>query len=657
MTPAEMAALQKQYHSLHFRRKYTYTGSDLGVICSPEQTKFTLWSPLAGSVTLILYPDGDTSPESGRFPMEQKEGGIWQQSFPYCLHGTYYAYEIDHGEGPVLSGDPYAKACGCNSRRCMVVDLKKTNPLNWAMDQAPRRESEDIIWETHIKEFSYQPEGGFPQSFRGKYLAFTCGKTGLNGNPALPTGIPYLKKLGVNTLQIMPFYDYGSVDEEDPEAFNWGYDPMYYNIPEGSYSTDPHHGEVRILQCKQMIQSLHRSGFRVIMDVVYNHTYQMDSPMSRTVPGYYYRHDPEGHASNGSYCGNDIASERPMVTKFILDSVLYWAREYHVDGFRFDLMGLLDVKLMNRIQLALDTEFGQGEKLIYGEPWSAATTFMEKKAVPASKQNACLLNPRIAMFSDNTRDSIKGHVFFSAQPGFAGGAPNLETSILNGARAWVGKLPGIRSPAQIITYLSCHDNLTLYDKLKASSPAGRDLMALNRLAAAICLTSQGHILMLSGEEFARTKEGNDNSYNAPISLNRLDWTRAYENSALVEYYRGLISIRKYSPGLWDKTPQAQDRFYCTWQEVGAAGYYLDNRGPDGDGTLCVIYNANPESITHDLLPGDWELWADGENSFLWKEDRMLRGTITVPGCSAMILSQDGIRKEFREQLDPDKEKG
>ena len=642
MTSQEMAELQKYYRSLKFKRKYTYEGNDLGVYCRGRQSDFALWAPIARKVTLILYADGDTGPELRRIPMKKTEHGVWRYREHQNLHGTYYLYEIDQGWDTFLSGDPYAAACGADSRRCMAVDLRQTNPLGWTQDRGPEPENESIIWETHVKEFSQDPSGGFPEAMRGKYLAFTCPDTSLYGEGLYPTGLAHLKQLGVNTLQIMPFFDYGSVREDDPSQFNWGYDPMYYNIPEGSYSSDAHHGEVRIRQCKQMIQSLHRNGFRVVMDVVYNHSYAIDSPMNRTVPGYYYRHDPEGHACNGSYCGNDIASERPMVSHFILNSVLYWAEEYHIDGFRFDLMGLLDVKLMNRIQLELDRKFGRGEKFIYGEPWAATNTCLEKKAVQALKQNAPLFNPRIAMFCDNTRDAIKGNVFFSAQPGFVGGAPNMEHSILNAARAWVDSIPGICSPGQMITYVSCHDNLTLYDKLKQSSPEGRDLLALNRLAAAIYLSCQGHILMLSGEEFARTKNGNDNSYNAPVEVNALHWERILQYQTLTEYYKGLIAIRKRSPGLWDKSPQASDRFYFAWESPGAVGYYLDNRGPGGDGTLCVIYNASEQPLTHELLPGTWELWADGESSFRWKEHRFLSGNITVAPCSAMILSQDGM---------------
>ena len=642
MTPQDMADLQKYYRSLRFRRKFTYPGSDLGVLCREDSTSFALWAPIARAVNLVLYPDGDSLRPFKIIAMEEDEYGVWRHRENRSLHGTYYEYRVDNGQGLIPTGDPYARACGCNSRRCMAVDLNLCKPRNWDLDQAPPRPPEDIIWEMHIKEFSWQQAGGFPEAFQGKYLALTCPHTSLNQDGIHPTGLAYLKALGINTVQIMPFFDYGSVDERDDSQFNWGYDPMYYNVPEGSYATDPHRGEVRIKECRQMIQSLHTQGFRVIMDVVYNHTYHSDSPMNRTVPGYYYRFDGEGHPTNGSYCGNDIASERPMVSRFILDSVLYWAEQYHVDGFRFDLMGLLDVSLMNEIQKALDDRYGPGEKLIYGEPWAAGATGMEKKSLPALKSNAPHLNKSIAMFCDNTRDTVKGHVFFSAQPGFIGGAPNVESGILNAARAWCGQIPGITAPSQIISYLSCHDNLTLYDKLKVSSPPDRDLFALNRLAAAINFTCQGHVFLLSGEEFARTKEGNDNSYNAPIELNQLDWQRAWDQTSLREYYRGLIAIRKYSPGLCDKTPEARNRFYSQWTRPGAAGYYLDNRGPEGDGSLCVIYNAGTQPLSHTLLPGSWEIWADGENSFRWKENTSVSGTITVPPLSAMILSQDGI---------------
>lgn len=638
LTCEEMAQLQTIYRSARFRRKYTYDRNDLGARCREGQTEFALWSPLAKSARTVLYEDGECPEPITWVPMVRTRQGVWRCSVTGNLHGVYYEYEIDHGKGPVPAGDPYARACGCNSGRSMVVDLRKTDPEGWDLDRAPEKAAEDIIWETHIKEFSWDPSGGFPEVLRGTYLAFTCPDTTLHGDGIHKTGLGYLKDLGVTAVELMPMFDYGSVDEADPQAFNWGYDPVYYNIPEGSYATDPHHGEIRIRQCKQMIKALHDQGFRVIMDVVYNHTQSLDSPFHRTVPGYYYRHDREGHASNGSLCGNEIASERPMCANFICSSVLYWAEEYHIDGFRFDLMGLLDVRLMNRIQTALDRKYGPGEKLLFGEPWAGGPPSMEKGAVPANKQNIGQLHPKIAMFSDNTRDGIRGNIFFSAQPGFVGGACNLEHTILGALQGWSGRLPGVKAPSQIISYVSCHDNLTLYDKLLAANPENREVMAMYRLAAAIYLTCQGHLFLLSGEEFGRTKGGNDNSYNAPIALNRLDWALTEKNRDLVDYYRGLIALRKLSPGLCDKT--TTDRILSHWTEPHVLGAYRDNSCHGRKGILCTIYNAGTTPVTHSLCPGTWQLCADGENSFLWQQDRFVSGSVTVPPVSAMILRKE-----------------
>lgn len=321
-------------------------------------------------------------------------------------------------------------------------------------------------------------------------------------------------------------------------------------MPQGSYSTDAVHGEVRIRELKELIQSLHEQGFRVIMDVVYNHTYSLDSNLQKTVPWYYYRQNEDGTPSNGSACGNDVASERPMCGKYILDSVLYWAEEYHMDGFRFDLMGLLDVGLMNRIQEELDKRYGVGEKVIYGEPWAADVTPINEGSIQALKSNIQLLNKNIGIFCDSTRDAVKGHVFEEEIPGFVNGGENLEENILNSVSAWCDENNDFQAqaPSQILSYVSAHDNLTLWDKLVKTIPTG-DLLRANKLAAAIYFTCQGRIFLLSGEEFARTKEGLENSYNASIEINRIDWNRAYERTDLREYYKGLIALRKQLPAL------------------------------------------------------------------------------------------------------------
>ena len=587
-------------------------GTALGARCTPDKTCFSLWSPLARSVRLNL--------EAREIPMERDAFGVWSAEVPGDLHGASYSYTLDHGDGPVESGDPYARACGCSSRRCMAVDLRRTDPPGWDRDQTPALPSEAVIYELHVKEFSWQEAGGF--SFRGKYKAFTEAHTTLHNDGIHPTGLDYLRELGVTHIQLMPVFDYGSVDDTDPEAFNWGYDPLYYNIPEGSYSTDPHHGEVRIREFKEMVQSLHAHGFRVIMDVVYNHTYSLDSPFNHVVPWYYYRTDAQGQPSNGSACGNDFASEMPMAGRFILESVLYWAEEYHIDGFRFDLMGLLDVGLMNRIRSALDERFGPGEKLMFGEPWAAAETAMLPGHLQALKENISLLDAHIGMFSDDIRDSVRGHVFDSRIKGFVTGGEDTEENILDCAAC---RLPGHPLPSQIVSYVSAHDNHTLWDKLGQSFPEEETRLAANRLAAAIYMTCPGHLFLLSGEEFARTKDGHDNTYNESIALNRLDWERAWEFASLRDYYRGLIALRKRCPGLCNKTPG--ERISHAILQPGAVGFCVDN--------LCIFFNRNETPVEFPLPEGSWQVLADGESSF--PSPVILTERAEAPPLSALIL--------------------
>ncbi|MDE6128110.1 MAG: type I pullulanase, partial [Lachnospiraceae bacterium] len=343
-------------------------------------------------------------------------------------------------------------------------DLKRTDPEGFSEDKAPAAEKEQIIYELHIKDFSYDAESGIPEAYRGKYKAFTV--RGTNGN--YPTCMEYLKELGVTHVHLLPFFDYGSVDEAGGDGqYNWGYDPLNYNVPEGSYATDVSDGAVRIRECKEMVQALHENGIRVVMDVVYNHTYSEDSWMQRMVPGYYYRHEEDGSLSDGSACGNDIAAGRAMVDNYIADSVMYWAKEYHIDGFRFDLMGLLTVELMNRIRRELNEEFGEGEKLLYGEPWRADASPMEDGTSAALKENTESLDEGIGIFSDDTRDVIKGHVFDEKEPGFVNGGSGLEALLLFAVTGWRdgGACFMPKSCAQIINYVSAHDNFTLWDKL------------------------------------------------------------------------------------------------------------------------------------------------------------------------------------------------
>ena len=397
-----------------FDEEYAYDGKDLGAVCTPEGTDFRLWAPFAEKVELCLY--GSENREEStlqRLEMKPEKRGVWHRRIPGDLHGRYYDYCIVTGGEALYTADPYAVGCGCNGYPSMVVDLRRTDPEGFDRDHAPERDVENIIYELHIKDFSYDPDSGVPEACRGKYKAFTAQPDGNAEGREFAPGVAYLKELGITHVHLLPFFDYGFLDEDgDGRQFNWGYDPVNYNIPEGSYATDAHDGTVRIRECKEMIRALHQAGIRVIMDVVYNHTHDADSWLERTAPGYYCRRWEDGTLANGSACGSDMAVGRKMVDNYIADSVMYWAREYHLDGFRFDLMGLLTVELMNRIRRELDQEFGKGEKLLYGEPWRADDSPMESGTHAALKENVQYLDEGIAVFSDDTRDAIKGHVFY-----------------------------------------------------------------------------------------------------------------------------------------------------------------------------------------------------------------------------------------------------
>lgn len=635
--------LKRLYNTSEFKENYIDTERKQGAVCTEEGTSFLLWSPLSEKAELRFYKEGEGGSSFFQAEMKKEDKGMWSYETAENLHGVYYDFcTITEGEEAVF-GDPYAKACGVNGKRSMAVDLKETDPQGWKEDKSPEKQEETVIYELHVKEFSWDEAGGFSKENRGKYLAFTEEHTTLNNDGVHPTGLDYLKKLGITHVQIMPAYDYGSVDEKNDEEFNWGYDPVNYNVPEGSYASDPYHGEVRIREFKEMIQSLHKNGFRVIMDVVYNHMYDLDSNLNKAVPWYYFRTYENGEISNGSACGNDVASEREMCGQYILESVLYWVEEYHIDGFRFDLMGLLDTELMNRIRKALDEKYGRGEILLFGEPWAADATASEGDSVMALKKNISHLDKYVGMFCDDTRDAIKGHVFEGEIPGFVNGAENMEEKILNSVKAWCTKDTGIKAPSQVITYVSAHDNWTLWDKLSITTPDEERRMMENKLAAAIYMTCQGHLFFLSGEEFARTKDGQENTFKSPISLNRLDWNRAYEYEELRTFYEGLIALRKQLPGLCDKSETAGKRIYGSWKKPGIAGFFVENK-KEGEHTawetLYIIYNATEEEVETALPKGEWEVLLEKEDSFAWKKQKKAERAKAAP-LSALVLGRRG----------------
>ena len=635
------------FDSPEFQKEF-HCEEPLGAFLSPSGTVFRLWAPTAQSVTLHLYTEGNGVPAFETLPLTQGEKGLWTYETPHNLDGIYYDFTVTVDGVSRQTADPYAKACGVNGARSMVLDLSRTNPQDWDTDAPPSPGPERIIYELHVKDFSWDDAGGFPEHDRGRYTALCRQGTTLNHNGLHPTGIDYIKRLGVTHIQLMPIYDYGSVDESRPEAqYNWGYDPANYNVPEGSYSSDPYHGEVRIRELKEAILSLHRNGFRVIMDVVYNHTYALDSWLWRTVPWYHYRQNQDGSASNGSGCGNELASERSMCAKYILDSVLYWAEEYHIDGFRFDLMGLLDVELMNRIQAALDERYGAGEKLIYGEPWGAAGSAVRPGTALASKDQMKNLSPRIGAFCDNTRDAVKGNVMDAHSSGFVNGGFFSADYLLHCVAGWsLGPYDPFLSPAQNITYLSCHDDWTLWDKLVYTLSPRKNFLArspkimrANRLAAAINFFCQGSPFLLAGEEFGRTKGGIKNSYCSPPHVNQLDWNRAWENHRLVTYYRGLIALRKKLPCLQDKTSKFADQILSAADIApGCARIAFTGEGSKWSKILLMV-NAGKTSQEVILPDGYWQILCDDSSSFRWRSFDVLSKTAVLPGVSALVLGR------------------
>ena len=633
----EARELKDYYLTKEFEDKYNYEGS-LGAEVCERGTVIRLWSPIAESVDLRLYDNGSTGEAETIIPMKLCDRGVWEYAVNENLSGKYYDFALKIKGKVRISADPYAKACGVNGKRSMIIDLNTTNPNGWEEDKAPTKGAEDIIYELHVKEFSYDENAGFPENVRGKYKAFTVDNTTLRNEGKLPTGLNYIKELGVSHIQLLPVYDFASVDEAGGEdGFNWGYDPLNYNVPEGSYASDAARGEVRIREFKEMIQAIHSKGLRVIMDVVYNHTFSLDNALQNSMPYYHYRLDAKGELSDGSACGNDIASEMPMTEKYIIDSVLYWCEEYHIDGFRFDLMGLLTVDLMNKAQKALDETYGRGEKLIYGEPWTAAKTHMEKGAKGAVKDNVNLLDENIGIFSDDIRDSIKGHVFYEEVAGFVNGNLKQTDKIEEGLTSF-----GL-SPNHIISYVSCHDNHTLWDKLTITTGDEAERRKQNKLSAAIYMSCQGRVFIYSGEEYLRTKNGEHNTFNMPIGLNKMDWELTEKNKDMVSFYKELIGLRKEMTGLCDKSKTAKDNITTFVKEEGLLGVKVANKETSLVKPVykeaLIIFNANKEEKTITLPEGKYKLLINTVKKNNERDDILVSDKIKINGITALFLGK------------------
>ena len=624
-TPAQWKTL---FENVPFHRENYYTGP-LGPDHTPGGTCLRLWAPTAEAVTVTLYHKGDGGAVLGTEPLVRGAHGVWSVWLPGEQHGRYYTFAVTVDGITRETGDPYARAAGVNGVRSMIVDLARTAPSGWERDVRPTiPPAQRAVWEVSVRDFSQDAASGVRPAWRGKYMAFTQQGTTLHGDGIHPTCLNYLKRLGVKYVQLMPIFDFGSVDEAKPllRQYNWGYDPTNFNVPEGSYSTDPTRGEVRIRECREMIAALHAAGIGVVMDVVYNHTYRTENPLNNTVPYYFFRQNPDGSFSNGSGCGNEFASERPMARRYLIDSILYWAKEYHIDGFRFDLMGLYDAESINAVRTALDALPGGRDILLYGEPWQGGASQLHR--YEANKANLAMLNERVGIFCDDTRDAIKGGCFDAREPGYVEGKPGSFWDIGAAVAAWCrsDRLPP-HAPSQIVSYVSAHDNFTLWDKLlcvRYEKPefTARDTVALaqNRLAAGIYLTSFGLPFMQAGEEFARTKKGVGNSYRSSPALNRLDWNRAEQYHALVDYYRGLLALRAAFPRLGSTDRHAPEALQFFALEQPLVGWTLPAVWGDGAAwsALCVFYNPTDTTRTVSLPAGQWKLLSDGTSSSLWR---------------------------------------
>lgn len=526
---------------------------------APEGTRFSLWAPTADEVRLMLYNEGEGGHAYRTVSMEAGEEGVWHTTVAEDLLGKFYTFNVKTGDR-WLGDTPgiFAKAVGVNGHRAAIIDLRSTDPEGWADDHRPplRSAADVVIYEMHHRDFSISPASGIEH--KGKFLALT--EAGTRSPEGLATGIDHLRELGVTHVHLLPSYDYASIDETrlDENRYNWGYDPLNYNVPDGSYATDPYRPDVRIREFKQMVQALHQAGIRVILDVVYNHTFSIDgSNFERTAPGYFYRQRPDGTYADASACGNETASNRPMMRKYIVESVLHWAREYHIDGFRFDLMGIHDIRTMNEVRAALTAL--DPSIIVYGEGWAAQAPQLPQDSL-AMKANTYRM-PGIAAFSDEMRDALRGPFNDNKQGAFLAGLPGGEESIKFGIVGAVqhpqvcndsvnySQAPWAGEPTQMISYVSCHDDMCLVDRLRASIPGIKDdeLARLDKLAQTAVFTSQGIPFIYAGEEVMRDKKGVHNSYQSPDSINAIDWSRKALHADVFAYYKGLIQLRKNHP--------------------------------------------------------------------------------------------------------------
>lgn len=632
-----------------------YTGNDLGAVYSPKMTRFKVWAPEAESVKLNLYKQGEGDNLIEQHVMKKSTNGTYIFEKQGDCNGIYYTYTVvNHGEEQEAV-DPYTKAAGVNGQRGMVINLAKTNPQGFELDgyRNPEHITDAIIYEGSVRDFTMDESSGVFHN--GKFLGLTEANTTNHFGEA--TALDYISGLGVTHVQILPAFDFETVDEKNQKAqYNWGYDPDNYNVPEGSYAVSPYDGAVRIQEMKQMVLALHSRGIGVIMDVVFNHTYRRDdSNLQKIVPGYYYRNDETGY-TNGSGCGNEVASDRPMVQKLIVDSLIYWAKEYHIDGFRFDLMGVLDIDTMNVIAERLKEI--RPDIYLYGEGWNGGPSSLaeEKRAFKASAKKM----PGIGMFNDDIRDTIKGSVFYDDHLGFVNGGTHLENALRYGITGAVahpqvdydayGSKPWAKEPGQSINYVSCHDNYTLWDKLSVSCPEASEekKKAMNRLCAAIVFTSQGVPFIQAGEEFLRSKplpekKGfAENSYNMPDAVNSIKWDNIHEYPDMIAYYKGLMALRKAHPvfRMQSEAEMTQNLCFLSDTPENVVAYLLKGKGADDTPeNILVIFNGNDKEILYNLPEGKWKILVDDKTAGA-DGKKNISEKVDVEPLSALVLEKE-----------------
>ncbi len=645
--------LSSATYAQNFADQPFYEGNDLGLNYSPQKSTFRIWSPVAEEVKLKLYQNGIGNNLIKELNLQKSDKGTWFLEVFEDLKGKFYTFQVKT-EGKWLDETCgiYAKIVGVNGKRGMISDLKTTNPKNWDKDKKPELKNftDIVLYEMHVRDFTIAPTSGAKN--KGKFLGMVEKNT--KSPDGLKTGVSHLKELGITHVHLLPSFDFRSIDEAKPNNtdYNWGYDPQNFNTPEGSYSTDAYDGTVRIREFKEMVKKMHENGIRVIMDVVYNHLGDAgDSPFQKEFPNYYFRQNDKGSFSDASGCGNETASERPMMRKYLIESLKYWATEYHIDGFRFDLMGIHDLETMNLI--ATELRKIDPKIYLYGEGWTAGGSPLaeEKRAI----KRLTYQMPNVAAFSDDMRDGIKGHWSNEKEKGFASGKENLEESIKFGVVASTqhpqvdyqkvnySKAAWAKEPHQCINYVSCHDNHTLFDKIQVSCEGITEAEALkiNRLAQTMVFTAQGVPFLHAGEELARTKYGEHNSYKSPDRINQIDWSRKKTYCKLFEFYQKLLKFRKDHPAFRMPTNAMiqQNLQFVDTKQANLVAYTL-NGAAVGDKwkRIFVVYNGNKNNRKITLPEGkEWKLVLNGENidqNGFWKQKG--GAEIEMYGTSAMI---------------------